>query len=688
MPQEGFEEVAIHRRRLASLRLVLVLGALFPLRAGAEVTKVVIERRELVADGQAFGRTWPYERLTGRIYFAFDPTNPRNQRIVDLDRAARNPAGLVEAWSDIVVLQPVDPARGNGFALLEVPNRGVPLALNSFNRCTGSRECFTGIALGDGFLFRRGYTVIWVGWQWNIDPPGFALHAPSAGDSIIGWVRTDWTILRPATVLPLAHRARCGALCRAYPTISLDDSAATLTVRSAPLSSRQVVPRAEWSFAREDSAGAIVPDPTSIRLAAGFEIGKIHELVYRARDPALAGLGLAVIRDVASWVKYDSQSAFPVRRIIGYGKSQSARFLREYLYEGFNTDEQGRQALDGILADVAGAGRGSFNYRFADPSRDRSTFDSFLYPVDLFPFSSDSEHDPITDARDGLLARPLRDRTMPRLMQVNTGYEYWGGAASLLHTDVEARRDLRPSQYERLYSINSGSHNVASLPHDSSTRLDSSPAFDGDALDTRFVLRALLEDLRAWVDGSPPPASRTPRIADGTLVPVDSVLFPRFGEVRRPTAAFVPRRLDYGARFAAGTIERQPPEIGEPYHILVPQVDRFGNDRGGVSTIETLAPVATYTGWQLRYDLPWQEDAIMAYRGQVIPLSPTEAARAVAGDPRPSLEHLYRSGARYHRAAAAAARTLIRDRFLLADDSTAAVARADSAWSWAQSLSH
>ena len=85
----------------------------------------------------------------------------------------------------------------------------------------------------------------------------------------------------------------------------------------------------------------------------------------------------------------------PAARVYGEGISQNGRFLRDFLYQGFNADEEGRIALDGVLAHVAGAGRGSFNYRFAQPSRDAQPTSSVFFPTDMSPFTDQPEKDPV-----------------------------------------------------------------------------------------------------------------------------------------------------------------------------------------------------------------------------------------------------------------------------------------------------
>ena len=95
--------------------------------------------------------------------------------------------------------------------------------------------------------------------------------------------------------------------------------------------------------------------------------------------------------------------------------SQNGRFLRDFLYQGFNADEDGRIALDGVLAHVAGAGRGSFNYRFAQPSRDAQPTSSVFFPTDIPPFTDQPEKDPVTGAADGLLDRATAERVVPKI---------------------------------------------------------------------------------------------------------------------------------------------------------------------------------------------------------------------------------------------------------------------------------
>ena len=138
--------------------------------------------------------------------------------------------------------------------------------------------------------------------------------------------------------------------------------------------------------------------------------------------------------------------------MFGLGISQSGRFLRHFLAQGFNADEEGRQVFDGLFIHVAGAGVGSFNHRFAQPSRDAQPVSALFYPTDLFPFTDLPETDPETGAR-GRPPRPGRaDRVVPKIFTTNTSYEYWGRAASLVTTSPDGKSDVPIPEDVRVYS--------------------------------------------------------------------------------------------------------------------------------------------------------------------------------------------------------------------------------------------
>ncbi|HEU4563510.1 MAG TPA: alpha/beta hydrolase domain-containing protein [Gemmatimonadaceae bacterium] len=661
----------------------------------ARVVRVEVDSTRDIAGGAPFGAAGAYERLVGRVFFAFDPANPHDRRIVDLDLAPRNARGEVEAWAEFVMLRPKDPARASGVTLVDVVNRGnMTVGVFHLNARRNLPPDSAGF-YGDALLLRQGLTIVMLGWQWDILPgPGpLHFHAPVAGDSanpITGLVRSDVTVDAPTRTIALGHRVG-NAQALGYPVADPDDSTSELTARDGPLAPRAVVPRAAWRFAREESDGSVVDDPRSVYMAAGFEPGKIYEVIYRARDPYVVGTGLAAVRDVISYLKYDPASIAPTRWGIAYGVSQTGRFLRHFLYQGFNTDEAGRPAFDGIFAHTAGAGRGSFNHRFAQPSRDAQPYSTFFYPTDLFPFTSSTERDPAIGAHDGLRTHLSQGARQPKVFYVDGGYEYWGRAASLTHTSVDGTRDISFPPTERRYVVASAQHSSpASFPPPDAARIaaaDSAApgaaAWRGDPLDQRLALRALLVALVEWVkDGREPPASAYPTLEREQLVAPDAARFPAIPGVALARIPYRPYRLDFGARWREGIIDLEPPAVGAPYTVLVPRVDSLGNDLGGIRSVELRAPLATYFPWQLRLAAPAATDRLTSFQGTFVPLPRTEAERARAGDPRPSIERLYGSRDAYLARVAAATRELVAQRFMLAEDTAAARARMAATWDW------
>ena len=159
--------------------------------------RIQIDDRGPFADGHAFDGTGPYERLTGRVHFAVDPQHPAYAAVVDLDKAPRNAGGLVEFASDLCILAPADPARGNGRLLFGYGNRGNKRELQFFNDAPPGNDPRTLADAGNGFLMRRGYTVVWAAWEGDLLPGNgrMVLDVPVAGDGgapITGRVRSEF----------------------------------------------------------------------------------------------------------------------------------------------------------------------------------------------------------------------------------------------------------------------------------------------------------------------------------------------------------------------------------------------------------------------------------------------------------------------------------------------------------------
>jgi hypothetical protein len=657
--------------------LGLVLTALLWLAAApaaAEVRRLVVVTRHEVLGGE-------YEKLAGRVDLELDPMHPANAVIVDLDRAPRNARGQVEASADFMVLRPRRAPERGSTALLEVSNRGGKALLPYFDRAAWRLDPTTDAEFGDRLLTRLGLTLMWVGWQFDVprQPGLLRLRTPvAAGDGgpLEGLVRSDWTVERASAALPLAHRDHL-----AYPASDPGHPDNVLTVRAARLGPRDLIPRERWRFARIED-GRPVDDPAWIHLDGGFQPGKIYELVYRARDPVVVGIGLAAVRDFVAWARHDPRSEFPVTSAVAFGVSQSGRFLRHFLYQGFNTDEAGRKVFDGMLVHTAGAGRGSFNHRFAQPSRDAHRFSTFFYPTDLFPFTSRSQTDPQTGLTDGLLARSAgRPEHRPRTFFTNTGYEYWGRAASLIHTSVDGRADVPPLPNERIYHLAGAQHFIGAFPPPEWER--AGQAYRGNPLDLLVTLRALLVRLIEWVrDDRPPPPSAYPTLAAGTLVAVDALAFPRIPDVSAPRVVHHAHRVDYGPAWAAGIVTREPPAVGAPFPALVSQVDGDGNESAGVRGVELLAPLATYTPWQLRGGAGSDAAELKDFLGTYAPFPRTEAERQRHGDRRFSIERRYPDRRAYLDAAARAAESLAASGLLLREDVPRVLDRAGQHWDW------
>src|SRR5258708_10572234 len=440
------------RKRLARTLTLLVFVSS---SAEAHVARVEIVSRTDVQEGRAFGLAGAYERIIGKVYFAVDPANIHNRQIVDLDRAPRNAQGEAEFSADLYLYKPKDMNKGNGAVLFEVSNRGGRGILRLVD---GGNSSDANGEFGDGFLLREGYTMAWLGWQFDVAEDGqkLGLSAPVAhdpgGKEIRGLARSDFTPSEKRDDMPLGHIMLGPSGGKSYAVNDPASAKNTLTVRDTPEGPRQSIPRSQWSFAHSVD-GKLVDDPHFIHLNGGFLPGKIYEVVYEAKEPVVVDVGLAAVRDFLSYLEYDPQAAAPVRRAYAVGISQSGRFLRHFLYQDFNADEQGRQVMDGAIAHVAGAGRGSFNHRFAQPSRDAQPLSSIFFPTDLFPYTDLPEIDMETGETAGLLDAANRSHTAPKIFFTNTSYEHWGRAASLIHTSADGMTEATQVENARIYRL-------------------------------------------------------------------------------------------------------------------------------------------------------------------------------------------------------------------------------------------
>jgi hypothetical protein len=661
-----------HPFRLGLLSLLAFSGLLH-----AEVVSLEIHRREPFAGGMSFGEVGAYEKIVGVARFAVDPAHPANRAIVDLDKAARNAQGSVEFESDFYILAPRDPRRGNGALFHEVNNRGLKLSLRDFNKAPQSNDPTTAADTGDGFLFRRGYTIVWCGWIGELVPGNHQLllkppHATENGRPILGLVRYETRSNEPAESLPLTRREGLGT----YSPTERGEKEGILTWRMRETDPRIVIPREQWSLERgtigtveRGVSGTLAP--IRLRVAGGFRPGYLYELVCEAEGPVVAGTGYLAVRDLVSFLRHDTSSRNPargaIRRAHAFGVSQSGRFLRNFLYLDLNADEQGRRVFEGLIPNVAGAGLGFFNHRFAQTSRYNAQHEEHLYPCDLFPFGYGEDIDPFSGRRDSIQRRTSsRDPSLlPKVIHAQNASEYWHRAGSLVHTDARGAKDAAIPDNVRIYTVGGAQHGHTFNPIADADN-------PGNPVNPQPVMKALLDALDAWVtDGTLPPASVYPRIDQGTLVPpeMEAAGFPAIPGVRYPQVIQRPHALDYGPDFESkGIISVEPPRRLGDYVVLVPGSDADGNDLGTLLLPDVAVPLATYTGWNLRGRTVGSEGMLAELMGSMIPLPRTRAEREARGDPRQSIEERYGTFEKYREQYGAACENLVRQRLMLQED--------------------
>ena len=662
--------------RLIGLMLALV-SVSAPLEA--RVTRIAIDSRTDVLGGKSFGDAGAYERLSGQIFFSVRVDNPHNSGIVDLRNAVNLNHGEVEFSADFVAFRPKDPQRANGSLLLEVPNRGRPhfIALVDGGDADLARDA------GDAWLLRKGFTIVSVGWQWDAaGQDDLKLYAPIAregGRRITGLLRGDVMLSRVTDEIPLGHLilGNIGGL--EYPVATPNDPRNVLTVRDARDAKRTVIPASQWQFA-ETVNGKLTPGDRHIHLKGGFQPGRIYEYIYVVADPVIAGLGFAAIRDFAAYAKRTPDAIIHAARVYGEGISQNGRFLRDFLYEGFNADEDGKDVLDGVLAHVAGAGRGSFNYRFAQPSRDAQPTSSVFFPTDVFPFTDLPERDPVTGERGGLLDRATADKVVPKIFFSNTSYEYWGRAAALISVDAEGKQDVPIADNVRIYHFTGLQHFSGPSPPQKGAGdlLGQEPE---SALPIKYFWRAMIVNMDAWVRSDvAPPRSSYPRLDNGTLVPLRDYAFPPIPDVNRALEANEAVRLDFGPQWRQGVLSVQPPKVGKPFPVLVPQVDADGNESDGVRLPEIVVPLGTYAGWNMRDPLIGAPNQRVSFEASYIPFAKTASERREARDPRKSIEERYGSREDYLDRFGHALDDLVEQHWILPEDRAAMILRGRQEW--------
>lgn len=635
--------------RLAALFAAACMAA----TAHAQVTRFEVLQSTPAFEGRSFGTVGPYIKVTARATIAVDPTDPRNAVIADIDKAPRNAQGRVEAMADVVLLRPADPQRGNGTLLVDVPNRGTKLAPQLFDESPqpGATAANKAGDAGIGFLHSQGYTMAWIGWQTDIpsQPNQHVLAAPVLR-GVTGPSRDEFLfdhMRSPAT--------------------------ANLSWPIADPASLEVTVRPRWDAPRQKPAGLAIRASGAqtveiTRPTSGFDAGALYEVTYTARDPAVQGLGYAATRDVVSFLRRQGGADNPlaaggrstVQRAIGFGVSQSGRFLRDFLYLGFNEDVAGGLVYEGLMPHIAGGRRIAVNYRFGQPGRNARHPQDPAWQADLFPFTYQTLDDPLSGRRDGLMLRCRLSTSCPRVIQTDSEHEWWASRASLLGTDLAGNHlDLPPDV--RAYMIAGSPHFAA--PGD---RMKSAPtmALPVNPMHAGSPMRALLTAMQQWITtGVEPPASRVPMRAQGTLVPAADA-------VPRGIPGLPYTGIYTGASYTDPNV--LPAKLLGMYPVFVPRSDNDGMSIAGIRMLPLAVPRATYTGWNPRAE-GYGAGTLFPLQGAVVPFAATRVEREAARDPRASIAERYADNAAYVAAVRAAAAQMVAERLLLAQDAERAV---------------
>jgi hypothetical protein len=627
---------------------------------GSVLRLELTERLTPVFDGRSFGPIGTYESLSGTVHGELDPLHPLNARIINLDKAPRNVAGRVEYRSDFTLMTPSDLAKGNGWLLYDVPNRGNKVALTRLNRGADGNRPTTEAHAGDGFLMRHGFSLIWSAWQSRVPAGADRLNAVFPTVAATGINRDEFIAegFGPgdAFIQEISETTFVGTL--SYPAADLGRDKATLTVRERERDPRATPPGLAWRYL-DDTHIEITRPP-------GFDRGAIYEFIYPAKNPEVMGIGFAAIRDLVSFLRNDTSANNPirgrVRHTLGFGISQSGRVLRDLVHLGFNQDLNGNKVFDAIFPVVSGSRRTFINFAFAQPGRYSRQHEDHAFLDDQFPFTYPTLTDPLSGKTDGIMRRAAEAGVRPKVMHLDADSDMWAARASLVATDP-AGKDVAMPEDVRIYLASSTQHAVHKPAAKHAGQLPGNP------LGYSSWMRALLIALTEWVEkGTPPPASQFPSHAAGSLATREAAehAFPKIPGVRFPDVLNALHLRDH-------TVE--PPVDGPEYKVFVNALDTDGNSLGGLRHPVLAAPLGTHTGWAMRVP-GYAEGDLFTVQGSYIPFPANEAERRSASDPRRSIEARYPSHAAWAARVITAAEQLVAERLLLREDADRLIAAA------------
>jgi hypothetical protein len=636
----------------------------------------ITERLTPVFDGTSFPGTGPYECLSGTVHGELDPGHPLNSTIVNLGKAPRNAAGRVEYRSDFALMRPVDPAKANGWLIYDVVNRGNKVALTRLNRGADGNRPITAAHAGDGFLMRHGFNLLWSAWQTGVPAGADRLNAvfpiaTDAGQPITGINRDEFIaegLGGPGDAFIRETSDATFLATLSYPCADPDPAKASLTIRQREKDPRAIPPGLAWRYAG--------PGHIEITRPPGYDRGAIYEFIYPAKDPAVMGIGFAAIRDLVAYLRHDTSALNPLRETIrhtlGFGISQSGRVLRDFVHLGFNQDLSGRRVLDAIMPIVSGSRRTFINYQFAQPGRYSRQHEDHAFLDDQFPFTYPTLSDPVSGRTDGILRNADATGVAPHIIHLDTDSDLWVGRASLVATDTNGADTKMPGNV-RIFMATGTQHAVHKPPVKQVTQLPGNP------LGYSSWMRALLIALTEWVEhGTPPPQSRFPSRAEGTLVTRQEVErgFPKLPGVDFPDVLNELHLRDHTT---------EPPTDGAAYPVLVSAVDEDGNSLGGLRHPLLTVPLGTHTGWAVRVP-GYAAGDLFTVQGSFLPFPPGDAHGGDAhggdaqGDPRRSIASRYSSHAAWAARIAEATEALVTERLLLREDADRLVAAARESW--------
>jgi hypothetical protein len=679
------------RPRVTAMRTIVAATALACAGGPAEaaITRLVVTRVESPTfDGMSFPGVGQYEKITARAYGEVDPAAPGNAVITDINGAPKNANGHVEYSTDVVIIKPIDLSKGSGKIFYDVVNRGNKGSWATFNGAgvaTPSANAPSPASqAGSGLLMRRGYTIVWSGWEDNrvlgtdpatVNPNTLSAQLPIAknadGTPIVQHMIVeqifDNTNFTTSNTFALPFNANSQNPSNVE-TNDTDKSYMVVhnhtTFTGLPHIERVPVPTSVWSFVDNHTVKINRTDP----FLSTYDAGAAFEFVFPAQDPLVEGLGFAATRDLISFLKHDTSSQNPVAGAIKYaisrGDSESGRYLKGFLYWGFNADEAGRIVWDGMSPHISGAHAIAANDRFGDANATGRSYQRHLSAKMEFPFTYGVRTNVFTGAVDGIMKRCLANNTCPKIAHTDGGNEPYLKPVSLITTEGPGNgampTDLGLPDNVRLYTIGSTQHGPGGSVF--STTIPSPCQQPQNPNQWAPYVRDIGIALDDWVTGGVvPPASRYARIDNGTLVKTAG----NFPAIPGVTYTGWVNPVDEQDKSILPSL----PIPGKAYTMLVPKTDADGNDVSGVRTLDVQVPVATYTGWGVRR-APFATNEDCALTGQVIPFKTHAPDRVTSAgtDPRPSIDERYPTFAVYDAQLIAAVNTTVANRLLLCED--------------------